>query len=369
MGVLDDGTSVAEVLLRHEPQDGLAASGTAQDAAVQAVQRQGDERLAGHRRQGGEVVYARTEDDLDRVGGGLQRGAQGRCGVRSRPPHVGRALDDRPLRRVRQHDRRCVGDLLDGGQVVAGALDRHRLAEVEFREPGLGAAQDLAPDGHCRVLHLTAPYRHPQGTDARPRVVAQPGAPPVVGDDGGGGDRRRGVVGEDEELQLALGKAVANAVEHAYPGETPGELSYQLDRAPDGAVQVEVHDEGTWRPPPLDPGYRGRGLDMIAAVAQDVAVDTTGPGTVVRFTLPAPPEDISPSVPFDPTRPQPSPATTTLATLVAERDGAALVLRLAGDITVGTLRDALLDQVRAAPSDITLDVRDVTYLASAGVGC
>jgi len=95
-------------------------------------------------------------------------------------------------------------------------------------------------------------------------------------------------VGEEvaEAVLLATGEAVSNAVEHAYPPDVEGvvELTMTLG-SPSGPtdVSVAVVDGGRWRPAPSDAGFRGRGLQMIDALA-DHADITTGPhGTSVRM--------------------------------------------------------------------------------------
>ncbi len=90
-----------------------------------------------------------------------------------------------------------------------------------------------------------------------------------------------------EDLQLTLGEAVANAVEHAYRGRPAGDVTYGVEMTSDGGVAVEVHDGGHWRPPPADPGYRGRGLLIIDRITTAVSVAGSDEGTVVRFTVPA----------------------------------------------------------------------------------
>jgi anti-anti-sigma factor len=176
-----------------------------------------------------------------------------------------------------------------------------------------------------------------------------------------------------EDLQLALGEAVANTAEHAYRNSSPGKFTYQLDRTPDGAVQVEVRDEGTWRPPPADPGYRGRGLALIDVLGEDVTVDTTGPGTCIRFTVPARPADavadaVAEAIPSDPV----SAWVDTSVELRSEPDpDGATTLYLGGAIDLTTIearRTELLDMLHRTPGEIVLDTCDVTYLASAGVG-
>jgi serine phosphatase RsbU (regulator of sigma subunit)/anti-sigma regulatory factor (Ser/Thr protein kinase) len=90
-----------------------------------------------------------------------------------------------------------------------------------------------------------------------------------------------------EDLQLALGEALANAVEHAYRAQPPGECAYAASWTPDGAVDVQVEDFGTWRPVPSDPGFRGRGLMLIRELAEDVVVEPSPHGgTTVRFRVP-----------------------------------------------------------------------------------
>src|SRR4051794_19336389 len=73
------------------------------------------------------------------------------------------------------------------------------------------------------------------------------------------------------DLQLALGEAAANAVEHAHPDvEQPGRVTVTLDPRPDGSMWVTVTDDGRWRPATDDPGFRGRGLQMISTLAEDL---------------------------------------------------------------------------------------------------
>lgn len=90
------------------------------------------------------------------------------------------------------------------------------------------------------------------------------------------------------DLQLTLGEAVSNGVEHAYRGTEPGTIEVHLAfRRAGGQVVIEVRvaDHGTWRPVPEDTGYRGRGLDMIGCLARHVVVSRTERGTEVRFEV------------------------------------------------------------------------------------
>lgn len=92
------------------------------------------------------------------------------------------------------------------------------------------------------------------------------------------------------DLQLTLGEAVANGVEHAYrdgdPGTVDVDLEIRVDGSRGGVVAVRVVDHGRWRPVPLVSGYRGRGLIMINRLAEQVVVSATRFGTQVCFEIP-----------------------------------------------------------------------------------
>ncbi|WNV75768.1 SpoIIE family protein phosphatase [Geodermatophilus sp. DSM 44513] len=178
--------------------------------------------------------------------------------------------------------------------------------------------------------------------------------------------------GTTEDLQLALGEALANAVEHAYAASPDdGECRCTVTREPDGGVRVEVCDTGAWRPPPADRGHRGRGLEMISALASDVEVDHPpgSAGTTVRFR-------IAPAVPGPRTPPRPGPAGPapdgTAALSVHDGPGGPR-LALLGEVdlaTVGPVRRQLLSHLDglAPGTTATLDLGATGYLASAGVG-
>ncbi len=90
-------------------------------------------------------------------------------------------------------------------------------------------------------------------------------------------------------LQIAVGEAVINAIEHAYRNRG-GELTVRLQRLADG-IAASVQDHGAWRviahspEPPLE-RERGRGFMLMDGFAEDVRVHKTGSGTTVRFVVP-----------------------------------------------------------------------------------
>jgi anti-sigma regulatory factor (Ser/Thr protein kinase) len=90
-----------------------------------------------------------------------------------------------------------------------------------------------------------------------------------------------------EDVVLAVDEAVTNVVEHAYAG-VAGAVRLQLTRWECGELTVIVEDDGTWRPPPTDPGFRGRGLSLITRLADHAHVNSTSTGTVVRMNWAAP---------------------------------------------------------------------------------
>lgn len=101
---------------------------------------------------------------------------------------------------------------------------------------------------------------------------------------------RAGLAPEDREaLTLASYEAMANSVEHAYAGQLDGVLDLRAERDPaEGRVVVTVTDFGQWRPPPTDPGTRGRGLPLIRGLTPDSAITPSARGTTVSMSWPLP---------------------------------------------------------------------------------
>ena len=89
-----------------------------------------------------------------------------------------------------------------------------------------------------------------------------------------------------EDLQLVVGEAAANAIEHGYRSGEPGSVDVWLTRDDAGAVHGRVRDYGTWRPQHEDPGDRGRGLALMRALADRVSLHRRSDGTEVAFTMP-----------------------------------------------------------------------------------
>jgi anti-anti-sigma factor len=163
------------------------------------------------------------------------------------------------------------------------------------------------------------------------------------------------------DLELTLGEAAANVVDHAYPAGD-GTFDTTLECTGRG-VRVTVTDHGRWRPAPDDKGYRGRGLTLISTIGDEVELDAGDGGTTIRFHVPAEPDP----------RPAPS-AARPRAAVTGLTDGTGdhvqLVL-LTGDLdtaTVEDLRAPLLSRVEAADDrPIEVDLSGLDYLSSSGV--
>jgi anti-anti-sigma factor len=172
-----------------------------------------------------------------------------------------------------------------------------------------------------------------------------------------------------EDLQLAVGEAAANAVEHAYAAHgSGGEFVIELSCDTGRQVAARVRDFGRWRPAPADKGFRGRGVDLIRLLGTDVVVDPGPDGTTVEFRLSvqgkttAVPGPSAPAGPMEPARP---------ASLRAWTDDGRRRIELTGDLDlagVGAVREPLLAALATARGSVTLDLTALDYLASAGIG-
>jgi anti-sigma regulatory factor (Ser/Thr protein kinase) len=86
---------------------------------------------------------------------------------------------------------------------------------------------------------------------------------------------------EDEvyDVLLAVGEAGANAVEHAY-GPVDEEFAVTAE-VENGEVHITIADQGRWRP--ARGTNRGRGIDLMRQLMDEVDVTIAEHGTVVRM--------------------------------------------------------------------------------------
>lgn len=91
-----------------------------------------------------------------------------------------------------------------------------------------------------------------------------------------------------EDIVLAVSEAVCNAVEHAYPPDSGGEIRVAARRFSDAQghrrLVVAVEDDGCWRPTPPTTRHRGHGLLMMHASMDVVDLSRDQPGTTVVMT-------------------------------------------------------------------------------------
>jgi PAS domain S-box-containing protein len=155
------------------------------------------------------------------------------------------------------------------------------------------------------------------------------------------------------DLLLAAGEAVANAVEHA--GAAAVELRAALLDA--AVLELVVADDGAWKEQVMET-HRGRGLGLMRALVDEVALERGDAGTTVRLrrrvAAAPPPAGVSAplaaaSVPAD------GGCTVTV------RDGVATVQ---GDLDLSCAA-RIGEQLRAAAPH-TIDLSAVAYLDSAG---
>ena len=94
---------------------------------------------------------------------------------------------------------------------------------------------------------------------------------------------RRGVGPDDAaDIIVACAEACANAVEHPLPGKRP---VFEVDaRISPAEVKVVVRDFGSWSDEaPADSSERGRGLDIIESLRDEVAIVVGEQGTRVTM--------------------------------------------------------------------------------------
>ncbi|MFD9734889.1 SpoIIE family protein phosphatase [Umezawaea sp. NPDC059074] len=158
-----------------------------------------------------------------------------------------------------------------------------------------------------------------------------------------------------DDLQLALGEAAANAVDHAYPHD-PGDFDYEVTRTAEGRIDVVVRDRGRWRPEPTDNGNRGRGVRIIEALSERAVFDRGPTGTTLRFRLAADTVGL-------PVASHPGPA--------PDDSAGALAVRLTGDLDLARVREVraeLLARISAAARlRVEVDLTRLRYLSSSGI--
>ncbi|NCO66670.1 MAG: hypothetical protein COW32_03585 [Candidatus Aquicultor secundus] len=90
------------------------------------------------------------------------------------------------------------------------------------------------------------------------------------------------------DLQVAIGEAAANAIEHGSPQGSENHVRIQV-YCDGNALVIKVKDEGKFKRRMPDPGmdhnnFRGRGIPLMLALMDKVTIDEAKDGTSVVLT-------------------------------------------------------------------------------------
>lgn len=175
---------------------------------------------------------------------------------------------------------------------------------------------------------------------------------------------------EQLSLEMAVGEAVDNAVEHGLDRRIDGTVALHLDITGDGRVHARIDDNGTWREPnPSPAGERGRGLAVLGSVADGLDISRRDDGTTVAFhrRLHRP---VTTAAVGDPAGAPSSSAHRSTSPFAAWTAGTPAVLRVRGPVdaqTADELRRDLARLSRGGTVKLTVDLTEVTHLTSVGV--
>jgi serine phosphatase RsbU (regulator of sigma subunit)/anti-sigma regulatory factor (Ser/Thr protein kinase)/anti-anti-sigma regulatory factor len=166
-------------------------------------------------------------------------------------------------------------------------------------------------------------------------------------------------------VELAVGEAVDNAVEHGFGYLPTGTVVVALRLGEDGRVLVRVDDDGIWRAPDAGSG-RGTGLALIGSLGEQLTVDGQPTGTTVTFSRTVTrPVTTTPAAGAAPA-PMP-PAGERFDTLVV---GDPPVVRVRGPVdavAADRFRQQLTDHARGGTVPLTVDLTAASHLTSVGV--
>jgi serine phosphatase RsbU (regulator of sigma subunit)/anti-sigma regulatory factor (Ser/Thr protein kinase)/transcriptional regulator with GAF, ATPase, and Fis domain len=141
----------------------------------------------------------------------------------------------------------------------------------------------LAPGGGYQDDVVLLLYRHPAPLEASfPANVNQLGRSRAALRSW----LTRARVGPDQahDVLVAAGEAVANAIEHGHRDSPDGLISLHATALVDH-VQLIIADNGSWKPPrPAADQHRGRGITLMRALMDDVAINPGAAGTTVQLS-------------------------------------------------------------------------------------
>ncbi len=85
------------------------------------------------------------------------------------------------------------------------------------------------------------------------------------------------------DVLIAVGEALANAIEHGHRDSPNGRVRLRAIALPD-RLQLTVIDTGSWKAPAEIPAiHRGRGIALMKALMHDVTIESEATGTTVHM--------------------------------------------------------------------------------------
>ena len=86
-----------------------------------------------------------------------------------------------------------------------------------------------------------------------------------------------------QDVLVAAGEAVTNAIEHGYRHTDGGTIILQATSEVD-LLRVTITDTGSWKPKDTKGNsHRGRGIQIMRALMEEVAILPNGTGTTVHM--------------------------------------------------------------------------------------
>lgn len=172
--------------------------------------------------------------------------------------------------------------------------------------------------------------------------------------------------GEDDRvaLELSVVEAVTNSIEHAFVGP-PGTVRVDAALGGDGTVSVTVTDDGRWKPPQVNPGFRGRGLMMMREFSDEFQLDISVAGTTVALG-----KALRSPISVDGDEPWKAGRMPEVLEVDVRVGADEVTISLSGSLdssSIDRLQASLLDVERHGPLPLILELNGLTLLASAGL--